>query len=107
MSYPLVNIHNSTNYNAEGRVEYASIFCKYNDYFVTPNTSWQASSRGICLVTKISVVVATETGHHEATYTSPGTSYSKFVIIQAGIDKFEITRRVGAMEDQTPADQNS
>ncbi|PHM31151.1 conserved hypothetical protein [Xenorhabdus innexi] len=40
MAYPKVNIVNSTSYNANGKVEYASIFCSNDDYSVTPNTTW-------------------------------------------------------------------
>ena len=105
MSYPLVNIHNSTNYVVRGVVEYASIFCVNSDYSVGPNTSWQASSRGICLVTKISATVKTPSGNYQATaYTSSGTSYNIFAVIEVGENKFEVTRRISAMEDQTPAD---
>ncbi len=105
MSYPLVNIHNSTNYIANGTVDYMSIFCSNDDYTVTPNTSWQASSRGVCLVTKISATVKTPNGDFQATpYTSSGTSYSQFAIIQVGPNQFEVTRRVSAMEDEIPAD---
>ena len=103
MSYPLVNISNSTNFIASGTVEYASIFCSNDDYTVTPTTSWQASSRGVCLVTKISATVNTPNGNIVATpYTSSGTSYSQFAIIQTGPNSFEVTRRVSAHEDTTP-----
>ena len=105
MAYPLVNIHNSTNYIASGTVDYMSIFCSNDDYSVTPNTSWQATSRGVCLVTKISAVVKTPSGNIQATpYTSSGTSDSQYAVITVGDNKFEVTRRVSAMEDETPVD---
>jgi len=103
MSYPLVNITNSTNYNAWGTVSYASIFCSNDGYSVTPNTAWQASSRGVCLVTEISATVRTPNGDIVATsYSSSGTSYSQFAVIQTGPNAFEVTRRVSALEDAIP-----
>lgn len=104
MSYPLVNIINSTNYIATGTVSYASAFCSNDDYTVTPGTSWTASSRGVCLLTEISAVLQTPNGNIQATpYTSSGTSYSQFAIIQTSPTSFEVTRRVsGATEDVAP-----
>jgi len=105
MSYPLVTIVNSTNYIASGTVDYMSVFCSNDDYTVTPNTTWKAESRGVCLVTKISAVVKTPDGDIQATpYTSSGTSYSKFAIIQIGPNEFEVTRRVTGAEDVAPED---
>ncbi len=105
MSYPLVNIHNATLYNSNGKVDYMSFFCSDDNYSVTPNTTWNASSRGVCLVTKITATVKTPGGDFQATpYTSSGTSYSKFAIIQVGENRFEVTRRVTEMEDNVPED---
>lgn len=105
MSYPLVNITNSTQFIASGTVSYMSIFCSNDDYTVTPNTQWQANSRGVCLVTEISATVKTPNGDFVATpYTSSGTSYSQFAILQTGINSFEVTRRVSLSEDEIPKD---
>jgi hypothetical protein len=105
MAYPLVEIANSTNYICTGTVHYASIFCSNDGYTVTPNTTWKASGRGVCLVTEISATVKTPSGNIVATpYTSSGTSYSQFAIIQTGPNSFEVTRRVSLLEDETPAD---
>lgn len=105
MGYPVVQIANSTNYIASGTVSYASIFCSNDNYTVTPTTTWSASSRGVCLVTEISAVVQTPNGNIQATpYTSSGTSYSQFAIIQTGPNSFEVTRRVSLSEDAMPAD---
>jgi hypothetical protein len=105
MSYPLVTIFNSTQYIASGTVSYASIFCSNDGYTVRPNTQWQANSRGVCLVTGISAVVKTPTGGIQATpYSSSGTSYSQFAVIQSGANAFEVTRRVSGSEDVKPAD---
>jgi hypothetical protein len=103
MSYPCVNIVNSTNYIASGKVSYMSIFCSNDDYTVTPGTSWTAGSRGVCLVTEISAVVQTPNGNIQAApYTSSGTSYSQFAIIQTSPTSFEVTRRVSGAEDVAP-----
>lgn len=103
MSYPLVNITNSTNFIASGTVGYSSIFCSNDDYSVTPNTSWEAGSRGVCLVEIISATLVTPNGNIVATpYTSSGTSYSQFAIIQTGPGTFEVTRRVNLSEDTIP-----
>ena len=105
MGYPYVTITGSTNYIANGTVSYASIFCSNDNYTVTPNTTWSASSRGVCLVTEISATVKTPNGDIVASpYTSSGTSYSQFAIIQTGPNSFEVTRRVTLSEDTIPAD---
>ncbi|MEQ1962270.1 hypothetical protein ABLB69_03655 [Xenorhabdus khoisanae] len=104
MAYPLVNIFNSTNFNVKGKVEYASIFCSNDDYSVTPLTAWEALSREVCLLTKITATVKTPNGDIEASpYTSSGTSYSQFAIIQTGSNSFEVTRRVN-YTDEIPDD---
>jgi len=73
-----------------------------------PNKSWTASGRGVCLVTEISANVSTPGGTVEATpYTSSGTSYSQFAVLQTSDNPlaFEVTRRVSlAPEDAPPAD---
>ncbi|MDE9448417.1 hypothetical protein KKJ04_23700, partial [Xenorhabdus bovienii] len=63
-----------------------------------------ASSRGVCLLTKITATVRTPNGDIEAVpYTSSGTSYSQFAIIQTGNNTFEVTRRV-TYADEIPED---
>ena len=104
MSYPLVQITDSTSYIASGTVNYLSAFCSDDNYTVTPNTTWHASSRGICLVTGVSAIVQTPTGNIVATpYSSSGTAYAQFVIVQTGPNSFAVTRLVMALEDQKPA----
>ncbi|WP_299181090.1 hypothetical protein [uncultured Chryseobacterium sp.] len=105
MSYPLVKITNSTNYIASGKVSYMSIFCSDDNYTVTPNTTWQAGSRGVCLLTEISATLQTPNGNIQATpYTSSGTSYSEFAIIQTGTNSFAVTRIVNMAENEIPED---
>lgn len=101
MSYPLVKIHDSTNYNVSGKVSYMSIFCSDDDYSATPSTTWQASSRGVCLLTKITATVKTPNGDIVATpYTSSGTSYSQFAVINTGGNTFAVTRVVTSVENE-------
>ena len=94
MAYPPVHISNSTPYNAGGEVTYDSAFCSKDEYQLTPApNSWTASSRGACLVNKITCTVYTPTARYEATpYTSSGTSYSQFALVQTDDGGFQITR---------------
>jgi hypothetical protein len=104
-AYPLVNIHNSTNYIARGTVSYMSAFCSNDDYVVTPNTTWTASSRGVCLVTGINANVQTPNGTFVASpYDSSGTSYSTYAIISTGPgpNDFAVTRVVSAAHEDVP-----
>ena len=95
--YPKVKITDSTAYNVEGKVEYAGIFtCPIDGWSATPSTKWTASSRGVCLVCKITATVKTPGGNIQAKAykASPCTSYSEFAVIADGSDGFEVTRRV-------------
>ncbi|MFD5022910.1 hypothetical protein ACFWMP_28900 [Paenibacillus sp. NPDC058367] len=93
--YDPVQIFNSTSFNAFGKVEYASILCSDDNYSVQRDETWKASSRGVCLVTRITATVRTPSGNIQAEpYTSSGTSYSQFAIIQVGVNKFQVTRVV-------------
>lgn len=105
MSYPLVEITNSTNYIVSGKVDYMGAFCSDDSYTVTPNTTWTTSSRGVCLLTKVSATVKTPNGEIVAKpYESSGTSYSRFAIIQTGSTSFEVTRIVNLVEKNIPED---
>jgi len=95
--YPPVSIVNSTDYNAFGTVEYASIFCSNDTYSVQRDQTWRASGRGVCLVTRITATVITPSGNIQAEpYESSGTSFSRFAIIQVGVNQFRVTRIVGS-----------
>lgn len=105
MSYPYVNITNSTGYSVSGEVDYMSIFCSNDNYGMGPYKSWTASGRGVCLVTQITANVSTPGGNVTATpYTSSGTSYSQFAVIQTNDNplEFEVTRRVSLAEEDSP-----
>ncbi len=108
MAYPKVNIVNSTGYSVSGTVSYASAFCSNDNYGMGPYQPWTASSRGTCLVTEISANVTTPGGTVEATpYTSSGTSYSQFAVLQTSDSPlaFEVTRRVSSTApDDKPKD---
>ncbi|MFC4102113.1 hypothetical protein [Paenibacillus xanthanilyticus] len=95
--YDPVQIANSTPYSAVGRIEYASIFCSNDNYSVAAGRTFTAPGRGVCLLTRITATVATPSGNIEAEpYTSSGTSFSQFAIIQVGENRFQVTRVVTA-----------
>ncbi|MDO7850317.1 hypothetical protein [Hymenobacter convexus] len=115
MAYTNVSITDSTPYGASGKVSYASIFCSNDDYTVSANGgNWTASSRGVCLVTEISATVFTPSGPVVAApYTSSGTAYSQFAIVQTGPNSYAVTRLtlaadstdVGELEAEPTAQQ--
>ncbi|WP_339279119.1 23S rRNA (pseudouridine(1915)-N(3))-methyltransferase RlmH [Paenibacillus sp. FSL W8-1187] len=73
----------------------ASIFCSDDLYSVQRDETWRASGRGVCLLTRITATVRTPSGNIAAEpYTSSGTSYSRFAIIQVGENRFQVTRIV-------------
>jgi len=105
MAYLPVSIANSTSYNASGTVTYPSAFCSNDNYSVTPGTVWTASGRGVCLLTEITATLNTPNGQITATpYTSSGTSYSQFAIINTGGNNYAVTRQVTGVEDEPPED---
>jgi hypothetical protein len=98
--YPPVTVNNSTPYVCKGTVEYASALCRNDNYIVTPGRGWTAGSRGVCLVTGINATVETLNGDVKASpYTSSGTSYSNFAIIQAGVNQYAVTRITDLSEE--------
>lgn len=98
MGYPDVKVTNATEHNLVGGVTYESIFCS-NDTFsigIGPGTSW-STSRGICLITSVYAVIDFRGTPIQATpYSSSGTSYSQFAVVQTGEKSFEVTRLVSA-----------
>lgn len=105
MGYPLVEIHNSTEFKAEGEVLYCSDFCRDDHFEVDSMRTWQAKSRGLCLVQRIMAKIHTKNGTIEALpYTSSGTSYSQFAIVQTGENRYAVTRIVDGMTDSAPED---
>ena len=88
--YPFVSISNSTQHNVSGRVEFAA--CFQSTYVTHVGQTWTDDERGICLVTKITAVVATDDGNVEARpYVSTGTSYSSYAVIYRN-GNYEVTR---------------
>ena len=66
------------------------------------------TSRGVCLILKITATVHTPTGNVEAvSYTSAGTSFSQFAVIMTGSSAYAVTRiwdgRGGASHCYDPA----
>ena len=71
--YPLVAITNSTSHQAKGHVTYPG--CHGDDWTALPWDTWKASSRGLCLVSKITAEVNVGGNWVGAEpYTSSGTS---------------------------------
>ena len=100
--YPLVSISNTVDHKVSGMVSYAGpyLLCKTDYYSIAPKGSWTASSRGLCLVTKITAAVEAPYGKVYATpYKSSGTGYSQFAVIGHDLSDdpnqllFEVTRR--------------
>ena len=105
MGYPKVQILDSTPYNVRGTVVLATFVCSNDDYSVTPTNTWTGPDRGVCLVTEINALVKTPKGEIWAkSYTSSGTSYSQFAVVQTGETTFEVVRRASGAEDFPPAD---
>ena len=112
MSYSPVIITNSTSFPiVGGKVEYMSAFCSSDKFTIAagPSAYWKASSRGVCLLTKIKATVQTELGSTEVEYKSKGTAHSHFAIIQktdpsTGKSTFQIYALNDGMADSVPAD---
>jgi hypothetical protein len=103
MGYPDVRVTNSTSYPVTGGVTYESIFCK-NDTFSLPpgpGTSW-SNSRGVCLITSVyAVVTYNGTSVQASPYSSSGTSYSQYAVVQTGDGVFAVTRLTTSEGDST------
>lgn len=103
--YEPVSIANTTEFNATGKVDYPSVFCRDDNYDVGAHGQWKASSRGSCLVTRISAVLHTRSGDIWAQpYESSGTGYSNFAIVPTGKDSFMVTRLSFAENEAPPSD---
>jgi hypothetical protein len=85
MSYSPVIVTNSTSFPVSGKVEYVSAFCSTDHFSIAagPNTFWKASSRGVCLVKEVAVLVDTSPDTVAIAYKSKvGTTHSHFAVIQ-------------------------
>ena len=97
LSEERVEIKSSIPYIARGTISFRSHFCDDDPYSVTKTEPFKVNS-GICLVTKITATVDTPDGKVTAEpYTSSGTSYSQFSVVDNGKDssgksKFKVTR---------------
>jgi hypothetical protein len=97
--YPPVQVTDSTNYTCTGEINYLSVFCSNDQYVVDAGHTFTGPDRGVCLVDKITATVQTANGDVEATpYTSSGTSYSQYAIVQIGSDSFQVIRITGDSE---------
>ncbi|OEU08278.1 hypothetical protein FRACYDRAFT_250067 [Fragilariopsis cylindrus CCMP1102] len=98
-SYARVNIKNLTPYRATGVVSYASgpFKCSDDSYEVKPRPGeWTGPSRGICLVHQITATLHDVTGCdgdvQAKSYSSTGTAYSQYVVVEVGKCKYQVTR---------------
>ena len=91
--YPYAHIENSTSMHIKGKVHYASTFCHDDNYVIAPHSSWTASSRGVCLITKVEATNI-DTGQSGDSYNSSGTSYSQFVVYQDSDGNPSVTRKI-------------
>jgi hypothetical protein len=82
MSYSLANVHNQTPYFISGDVDYYSFLCRNDSYNASSDGFWTASSRGECLITKVTATVHTPTGDVAAVSFDPSgdTAASKFAV---------------------------
>src|SRR4051812_37092054 len=60
--YPHVRVLNTTPFDAGGQVGYLSWFCSDDNYGVNSHGTWLASSRGVCLVNRVSAQLSTDKG---------------------------------------------
>lgn len=106
MAYPPVRVTNTTQYVVSGTVNF--IACSHWDYGPLSPITYVEHKRGVCLLTKVSAKVETkEHGTVDATsYTSSGTSYSQFAVMQMSETEFVVTRVVTGAKDETPPEDD-
>jgi hypothetical protein len=105
MAYPPIKILDATPYNVRGKVVYMGQFCSNDDYSVTPTNTWTGPDRAICLLNEINALVKTPNGDVWAkSYTSSGTAFSQYAVIQMDSNVFEVVRLASGAEDLPPAD---
>lgn len=106
--YDCVKITNGTNYPVNGKVTYATFFCSDDSYNMAPDSTWQARSRGVCLVTEVTATVMVDSKPVIAQpYVSTGTGYSDFIVSPAGQGTFLVTRICNGTEDLPPKDHSA
>lgn len=84
-NYPVAQVKNNTDYTITGEVQYISFLCSDDGYSVAPGATWTASTRGACLIDAITGSTGGATAKFGekmsvVSYSSTGTSYSKFQI---------------------------
>ena len=89
VAYTKVAVHNNTEFNVFGEINYAG--CRTDRYQIAPGAALrQTSNRGGCLVTRITGTVSGKARAPNAkagpvqAYTSSGTSYSEFFVQDTG-----------------------
>jgi len=96
--YPDVTVVNNVDYPVSGTVNYAS--CDHDSFTnLEPGSTWKASSRGVfgwCLVTSVNANVQEPDGTNVAAtaYTSSGTGFSQWSVIEDKDGKYTVSRVV-------------
>ncbi|HDG1690263.1 TPA: hypothetical protein R4S64_000609 [Kluyvera georgiana] len=90
-AYPQACVVNTTKYRIHGEIKYAA--CSTDHFNIRPGQS-ASFPRGLCLLTRINATIELPDRDVEAKpYTSSGTSYSQFAVIEVAPNVFEVTRR--------------
>lgn len=90
-AYPKACVVNTTRYRVHGEIKYAA--CSTDNFNLRAGAQ-ESFARGLCLLTRINAVVQLEDRDVQAKpYTSTGTSYSQFAVIEVAPGVFEVTRR--------------
>lgn len=93
MSYPLIEIVNSTNHVISGEISYMTVFCSSHYFSAKPHSAWKAQKRGICPIIEISALVKTPRGTFIAKpYISIGTTHNLFELVQTAENMFRVIR---------------
>ena len=95
--YTYVHIENESKFEMTGKVHYASFWffrCGDDNFKIMPHSSWTATSKGVCLVTRISAYTTNHNDyaldHEVCSYESSGTAYSQFAITHDGSCAYNI-----------------
>ena len=93
-AYPHVHIKNRTSETVSGKVHYMPTCSDDEFYDIAPYGQWEATSRGLCLVTEIEVHHEDANGHeiHGISYESSGTGYAQFQIVKNQYGQLTVNR---------------
>jgi len=90
-AYPAASVTNTTSHRIHGKIDYA--VCSSDNFNLMAGKE-ASFPRGLCLLTEINATIELPDRDVEAKpYTSSGTSYSQFAVIEVAPGIFEVTRR--------------